>query len=136
MSVLPYLYELHNGEGITSTVDGSRHLDLDGFDLDDEEFERFNAQLMGGGYSSSGGSIQHLNEMTVRSMVSNASKASKTSKSSRTSTKCKLGSWSQVQVHGLLVDDIPRYTDFSFPPTNSDTVLFPVKENEIRPIPG
>lgn len=86
MSVLPYLYELHNGGGITTAVDGTR-LELD--DFDDDEFELFREQLLGGGYSSSGGSISRLNELTVHSMVSNVSKASKNSKSSRTSTKCK-----------------------------------------------
>lgn len=77
MSVLPYLYELHN-----DVPGGNPAFALNAFD--DEDFEQFSGQL--GGYSSSGGSISRMNELTVHSMVSNASK---NSKSSRTSTKCK-----------------------------------------------
>ena len=123
MSVLPYLFEHHNGgillddyeddvgidlvegRGVIVHSDSPHRIDPeDGFDVDEEDFEQFAAQLRadginvispgkGGGssgcgieYSSSGGSISRINELTVHSMVSNTSKASK---SSKTSTKCK-----------------------------------------------
>lgn len=71
MSVLPYLWELHNGSGSADEID----------DDDDDYYRHYT------GYSgSSGGSIARINELTVNSVVSNVSK---TSKQSRASNICK-----------------------------------------------
>lgn len=68
MSVLAYLYELHNGDGA----------------VDDESDDQFSSQYAG--YSSSGGSISRLNELTIQSTISNMSKNSRVS---RNSNQCK-----------------------------------------------
>lgn len=62
MSVLPYLWELHNGRNLKT---------------EDRDLDYSNVHF--GDYSSSGGSISRINDLTIQSMASNASKHSRTS---------------------------------------------------------
>ena len=84
MSVLPYLKALHLAPipdaDTESFSNAENYYNLEeAFDINEEDFEQFSAQLQAAGYPSSSGSIARLNELTINSTASKASKSSKRS---------------------------------------------------------